>query len=155
MQDITTNTGAGLPSAPVSFSARTVTVFVRHSAKCNDKERGGEWRKCRCPKDLLVCEGQGSGKNRRLSAKTRSWEQAEKRAQELRDSWNPEKAELKRLRAEKQRQQVRLEEAVALFLADQLTRWGATAPSGILGPCLVTSTLRRKPLPELAVCSGG
>jgi integrase len=124
MQDVATNTGAENSPAPVSYSARTVTVFVRHSANCKDKERGGEWRKCRCPKALLVYEGQGSGKNRRVSAKTRSWELAEKRAQELRDSWNPEKAELKRLRAEKQRQQVRLEEAVALFLADQITRLG-------------------------------
>jgi len=72
----------------------------------------------------LVYEGQGSGKNRRVSAKTRSWEQAEKRAQELRDSWDPEKLELKRLRAEKERQQVPLEDAVALFLADQMTRLG-------------------------------
>jgi hypothetical protein len=71
-----------------------------------------------------VYEGQGSGKNRRVSAKTRSWEQAENRAQDIRDSWNPDKQELKRLRAEKERQQVRLEEAVALFLADQITRLG-------------------------------
>jgi integrase len=124
MQDVATNTGAENSPAPVSFSARTVTVFVRHSANCKDKERGGEWRKCRCPKALLVYEGQGSGKNRRVSAKTRSWEQAEKRAQEIRDSWDPEKQELKRLRAQKEQQQVRLEEAVALFLADQITRLG-------------------------------
>jgi len=124
MQEVTTNTGAGHPPAPISFSAKTVAVFVRHNTACKDKHRGGEWRKCRCPKALLVYEGQGLGKNRRISAKTRSWELAEKRAQELRDSWNPEKAELKRLRAEKERQQVRLEDAVALFLADQITRLG-------------------------------
>jgi hypothetical protein len=124
MQDGMTNTGAGLPPAPTSFSAKTVAVIVRHNGKYKDKHRGGEWRKCRCPKALLVYEGQGSGKNRRLSAKTRSWEQAEKRAQDLRDTWNPEKQELKRLRAEKERQQVRLEEGVALFLADQITRLG-------------------------------
>jgi len=124
MQDVTTNTGAEHPPAPVSFPAKTVAVIVRHSTACKDKHRGGEWRKCRCPKALLVYEGQGSGKNRRVSAKTRSWELAEKRAQDLRDSWDPEKQELKRLRAQKERQQVRLEEAVALFLADQITRLG-------------------------------
>lgn len=124
MQDVMTNIGAGFPPAPISFSAKTVAVIVRHSMACKDKHRGGEWRKCRCPKALLVYEGKGSGKNRRVSAKTRSWELAEKRAQELRDSWNPEKQELKRLRAEKERQQVRLEDAVALFLADQITRLG-------------------------------
>ena len=124
MQDVTTNAGAGFSPAPVSLCAKTVTVFVRHSINCKDKHRGSAWRKCRCPKALLVYEGQGSGMNRRISAKTRSWEQAEKRAQELRDSWNPEKQELKRLRAQKERQQVPLEEAVALFLADEITRLG-------------------------------
>ena len=101
MQNHTTAIGAGLSPAPIPFSAKTITVIVRHGAKCKDKDRGGEWRKCRCPKVLLVYVGQGSGKNRRVSAKTRSWEQAEKRAQDLRDSWDPEKQELKRLRAEK------------------------------------------------------
>jgi len=119
-----TDTGAGFIPAPISFSARTVTVLVRHSANCKDKDRGGNWRKCRCPKALLVYEGEGTGKNRRVSAKTRCWEQAEKRAQEIRDSWDPEKVELKRLRAEKERHQVRLEDAVALFIADQITRLG-------------------------------
>jgi hypothetical protein len=97
MQNTMTMTGAGLTPAPISFSVRTVAVNVRHSANCKDKKRGSEWRKCRCPKALLVYQGQGSGKNRRLSAKTRSWEVAEKRAEELRDSWNPDKVELKRL----------------------------------------------------------
>jgi len=124
MQNTMTMTGAGLTPAPISFSVRTVAVNVRHSANCKDKKRGSEWRKCRCPKALLVYQGQGSGKNRRLSAKTRSWEVAEKRAEELRDSWNPDKVELKRLRAQTNRKQVRLEEAVALFIADQITRLG-------------------------------
>jgi len=124
MENLAADTGAEFPPAPVSFSAQTVNVVVRHSASCKDKNRGGDWRRCRCPKALLVYEGQGSGKNRRVSARTRSWEQAEKRAQELRDSWDPEKVELKRLRAEKKQCQVRLEEAVALFLADQITRLG-------------------------------
>lgn len=127
MECQTTDTGAGLIPAPISFSANTVKVIVRHSANCKDKNRGSEWRKCRCPKALLVYEGLGPGKNRRVSAKTRSWEQAEKRAQELRDSWDPEKVELKRLRAEKEQRQARLEEAVALFLADQIIRHGDNA----------------------------
>jgi hypothetical protein len=80
MQNLTTNIGVGFPPAWISFSAKPVAVIVRHSAACKDKHRGGEWRKCRCPKALLVYEAQGSGKNRRASAKTRSWEQAEKRA---------------------------------------------------------------------------
>jgi hypothetical protein len=70
MPDVTTNPGAGLPPAPISFAAMTVAVIVRHTPKCKDKNRGGEWRKRRCPKALLVYEGQGSGKNRRVSAWT-------------------------------------------------------------------------------------
>jgi hypothetical protein len=100
MGNVTTDTGAEFPPAPVSFCARTVKVIVRHSEDCKDRDRGGDWRKCRCPKALLVYEGQGSGTNRRVSAKTRSWEQAEGRAQEPRDLSDPEKVELKRLRAE-------------------------------------------------------
>jgi integrase len=124
MESQRTEAGAGPDPAPVSFFSKTVTVFVRHSKNCKDRHRGGSWRKCRCPKALLIYEGQGSGKNRRVSARTRSWERAEHQAQELRDSWDPEKVELRRLRAEKEQQQVRLEEAVDLFLADQIARLG-------------------------------
>jgi hypothetical protein len=124
MESQRTEAGAGPDPAPVSFYSKTVTVFVRHSKNCKDKHRGGSWRKCRCPKSLLIYEGRGSGKNRRVSARTRSWERAEQQAQELRDSWDPEKVRLRRLLTEKERQRVRLEEAVALFLADQIARLG-------------------------------
>ena len=115
-------TGAAL-AAPVLFS-QSVKVIVRHSADCKDKNKGSEWRKCTCRKSLLVYKGGGSGANRRISAKTRSWEKAEHQAQALRDSWDPEKQELKRLRAEKERKQVRIEEAVALYIEDMITRLG-------------------------------
>jgi hypothetical protein len=124
MESQISETGVGLDPAPVSFCTKTVTVVVRHSTNCKDRHRGGSWRKCRCPKGLLIYEGQGPGKNRRISAKTRSWEHAEKPAQEIRDSWEPEKVKLRGLLAEKEQQQVRLEEAMALFLADQLARLG-------------------------------
>jgi hypothetical protein len=124
MESQISETGVGITPAPVSFCTKTATVVVRHSSSCKDRHRGGSWRKCRCPKALLIYEGQGPGKNRRISAKTRSWEQAEKYAQEIRDSWDPEKVELRRLRAEKGQQQVRLEEAVDLFLSDQIARLG-------------------------------
>ena len=60
MENTSTDTGAGSLSAPV-FSAVTVNVIVRHNARCKDKDRGGDWRKCRCPKALLIYEGGGSG----------------------------------------------------------------------------------------------
>jgi integrase len=110
------------PAGPFAIK-RTVKVIVRHSAKCKDRKQGSEWKKCRCPKSLLIYEGD-RGTNRRLSARTRSWEQAEKSAQEYLDSFNQEKQELKRLRAEKERKQVRLEDAVALYCADMTARLG-------------------------------
>ncbi len=108
-------------STPVT---RTVKVQVRHSPNCKDKNRGIEWKGCNCRKIIRVYEGGGAGANKRISAKTRSWERAEKFAQEIRDSFDPEKQELKRLRAAKERQQICIEEAVALFIADMTTRLG-------------------------------
>ena len=111
-------------SGPVLLRSRTVNVIVRHAKDCKDKAKGGDWRKCDCPKALLIYEGEGSGKNRRVSAKTRSWAKAEKAAQEILDLWDPEKVELKQLRAKKLREQVRIENAVGLYIQDLITRLG-------------------------------
>src|SRR2546426_1227923 len=107
--------------APTTYTAR---VVVRHAATCKDKARGSDWRKCKCRKSLLVYDGGGSGGNRHISAKTRSWEKAEEEKQKWLDRFDPEKQELKRLRAEKERKQVRIEDAVALYLADMAARLG-------------------------------
>jgi len=104
------------PSIPMR---RTVSVIVRHSSDCKDKKKGTQWRRCKCPKSLFIYEG---GRDKRVSAKTRSWEEAEKRAKEISDSWDPEKQELKQLRAAKEQKQVRIEEAVAMYCADMLGR---------------------------------
>jgi len=117
----TNNTAGAAPAAPIT---RTVTVTTRHSADCADKDKGSNWSRCRCRKALLIYEGEGSGTNRRVSAKTRSWAEAEKRAQEWRDKWDPTKQELKRLRAAKESKQVRVEAAVALYISDMATRLG-------------------------------
>ena len=110
---------------------RSVSVQVRHSPKCKDKKRGASWRRCRCPKILRVYEGGGSGRNRRIATKSRSWEEAERQADELRDSWDPLKTELKRLKAEKEAKQVTIEEAVALYLADMVARLGDKGTVGM------------------------
>jgi hypothetical protein len=47
-----------------------------------------------CPKTLHICEG---GKDRRVSAKTRSWEQAERLAQHERDRRGPVKRMLQEI----------------------------------------------------------
>jgi len=110
---------------------RSVKVQVRHSPDCKDKKRGTEWRRCRCPKILRIYEGGGPGANRRVAAKTRSWEEAESQAQQLRDSWNPVMAELNRLKAEKEAKQVTIEEAVALYIADMIARLGDNGTVGM------------------------
>lgn len=109
-----------IPAQPVT---RTVKVIVRHSADCKDKNRGTDWRKCRCRKALVVYDGEHAS-TRRVSAKTRSWEKAEEFAREYRDSFDPEKQELKRLRAAKEAKLVSLEEAAALYCADLIARLG-------------------------------
>ena len=106
------------PASPIT---RTVTVVVRHAAACKDKGRGSDWRNCKCRKSVLIYDG---GRQSRVSAKTRSWAQAEDFAQKLRDKWDPVKQELARLKAEKERQQVTIEKAVALYTADMVVRLG-------------------------------
>src|SRR5579862_595746 len=108
---------------------RSIKVLVRHHRKCKDRAKGKEWRRCHCRKVFLIYDGvsrskQGKLTNKIRSAHTRSWETAEKNAQEWLDSFDPEKQELKRLRAAKERQSVTLEEAVALYCADMIARLG-------------------------------
>ncbi len=106
---------------PANQITRTVKVIVRHSADCKHKDKGPQYRGCQCRKSLWIYE---AGRERRMTTKTRSWSEAEDRAKDIRDSWDPEKQELKRLRAQKEAQQVRLEEAVALYTADMVARLG-------------------------------
>jgi hypothetical protein len=49
---------------------------------------------------LQVCEvplPSADGKNKTVSAKTRSWDKAEQQAQEIRESWDPVKQKLREL----------------------------------------------------------
>lgn len=63
---------------------QSVDVFVRHVKDCPHQFRGRDFRKCACPKYLYIYK---DGAASRVSAKTGSWAQAEKKAQEVRDSW--------------------------------------------------------------------
>jgi integrase len=121
----------GFMEESVKPEARTVKVQVRHSPKCKDKHRGTDWRRCRCRKILRVYEGGGPGANRRITTKTRSWEEAERQAEELRESWDPIKSELKRLKADKESKNVTIESAVALYIADMVARLGDKGTVGM------------------------
>jgi site-specific recombinase XerD len=54
-----------------------VEVYVRHSGKCPHKANR-YYKKCRCRKWLAI-----AGQDKRLSAETRSWETAERKAREM------------------------------------------------------------------------
>lgn len=70
----------------------TVTVFVRHSPTCSHEEdRYYRGKGCNCVKALYIYE---DGRDRKVSAKTRSWEQAERLAQVERDRRDPIKRKL-------------------------------------------------------------
>jgi integrase len=113
---------AGLPNnqhLPRFEHKQSVEVFVRHIRSCPHQQKGRSFRKCSCPKYLYIYR---DGEPSRASAKSGSWSQAEKKAQEVRDSWVPELAELKRLRAEKAMGRLRIEEAVGIYIEDMRTR---------------------------------
>src|ERR1700692_1774652 len=76
---------------PASLSTQTVTVYTRHQESC---PKNGEpyWKRCHCMKYLYVYRENTS---RQVSAKTRSWERAEERAQESRDSFGVVAANVK------------------------------------------------------------
>lgn len=61
------------------FAIPSVTIFVRHSAKCS--RRGDEFhRSCKCPKHFRWSH---AGKQHRRSAKTRTWTIAEEKRRKL------------------------------------------------------------------------
>jgi hypothetical protein len=104
----------GSCSSP-SLGTRNVTVYTRHKPSC---PKNGEpyWKRCRCMKYLYLYKG---GESRQVSAKTRSWEKAEERAPEIRDSWSPVRQLERELQAKVKKnesKQIPLSEAVSTFL---------------------------------------
>jgi len=103
---------------------RTVEIVVRHSADCKDRQRGTEWKKCNCRKSLVVYDG-ATKTTHRISAKTRSWEKAEKFRTDYLNDLDPDQQELKRLRTAEQQKQKPVDEAVELYLANMIARKAA------------------------------
>lgn len=101
----------------------TANIVVRHSAKYPHKA-DPEYRKCHCRKSLWAYDGVYRNKAGRLayryiSCGTRTWSRAEDKLQEYLDGFDPVKQELKKLRAEKEASEIRIEDAVALFYGGQ------------------------------------
>jgi integrase len=88
-----------------------LNVYTHHSEEC-DHRNDMSWRRCRCPKWLRGVLP--NGRNLRTSAKTRSWEQAEKYARRLEAENDPLREDEARSTAP-----AAIREAVQLFLDDQ------------------------------------
>src|ERR1700724_2291914 len=73
------------PEPSPDGSLVTVKVYTRHSHTCPKRERP-DWARCNCVKWLYVYR---NGNAKLTSAKTRSWERAEQKAREIRDSFDP------------------------------------------------------------------
>jgi hypothetical protein len=74
-------------------SSTTITVFTRHSEQCPRADEP-QWKRCNCRKSLYIRE---SGKTTYVSAKTRSWDEAERFAQRERDKRNPVNIQLQKI----------------------------------------------------------
>lgn len=115
-----------LGSLRSNTSLATVKVYTRHKRTCPKRDRP-EWARCLCTKWLYVHR---NGKDTRISAKTRSWEKAEQKARELRDSFDPSKQLQRHLEAKLKARtgQVEIGFAVDQFLkeVDRLDREDAT-----------------------------
>ena len=98
-----------------------MTVFARHAVDC--PKRGNRyWKRCKCRKALYICE---NGRERKVSAKTRSWEQAERLAQLERDRRDPAKRLLQEIK-EQEVQKLSLQEEKNITVEDASDQWYAT-----------------------------
>ena len=86
---------AGPVGTLVSRTVETVKVYTRHKRTCPKRDRP-DWARCNCVKWLYVYR---DGKCKLTSAKTRSWERAEQKARELRDSFDATKQLQRQLEA--------------------------------------------------------
>ena len=114
------------PGPSARRSVVTVKVYTRHSPSCPRREQP-DWARCHCMKWLYVYH---NGKDRFVSAKTRSWEKAEQKAREMRDSFDPAKQLERQLEAKLNARNGLVEIALAVeeFLqeVDRLNREEAT-----------------------------
>jgi integrase/recombinase XerD len=103
---------------PEKSSLITVTVYTRHSSDC-PKKTHRYWKRCDCRKWLYIYE---NGNDRSKSAKTRTWEQAERAAQAERDLRDPVKLALRKIE-EQQAQMVALTKSKNITVSDTTDRW--------------------------------
>jgi hypothetical protein len=99
----------------------TVTVYTRDTADC-PKRDDRYWKRCKCRKALYIHE---NGRDRKVSARTRSWEQAERLAQLERDRRDPAKRLLQEIK-EQEVQKRSLQQEKNITVQDASDQWYAT-----------------------------
>ena len=131
------------------IASLTISVFTRHSEDCA-KHGAPQWKRCKCRKSLYIPE---DGKTTYASAKTRSWEQAERVAQEERDKRDPAKIESQKI-AEREAAQSAKDAEQLKPLTDALDQWltGMKGP-GVTPIHAYRSTTRK--IQRWAVHAGG
>ena len=85
--------------SPASPGTTTISVFTRHSPDCS-RTSDRAWRRCKCRKALYIYE---EDHDRIVSARTRSWEQAEIFVQTEGDRRDPVKRKLLEIAEEEAR----------------------------------------------------
>jgi integrase len=109
----------------LSPSTTTIKVIVRHGTKCKREHPGlrSDYKDCNCRKSIYIYE---NGEDHPIAAKTRSWSEAQKIAQEEIDKRNPDKQELMELKARLAAVQAEAEAAAAkkaLTIEEATERW--------------------------------
>jgi hypothetical protein len=99
----------------------TVTVYTRHTADC-PKRVDRYWKRCKCREALYINENR---RYRKVSAKTRSWERAEKLAQIERDRRDPATQLLQEIK-EQEVQKLSLQQEKNITVEDASDQWYAT-----------------------------
>jgi site-specific recombinase XerD len=118
------------------ITSTTISVFTRHSVDCPNRDNP-QWKRCKCKKSLYIRE---HGKTTYVSAKTRSWTEAESFAQAERDKRDPVKIQLQKI-AESEAAK---ESTQNMPLADALAQWLAGMKSaGATSVDAYRSTTRR------------
>ena len=115
---------------PENVVVPTYRVISRHSSDCPDKSKGQNHIKCDCKKHIAVYDPRITNPIERQStipARTRDWQVAERLAVAYRDQHDPDKvraeaaeAALKARDAKAEARNVKIEKAVAMFMAAKL-----------------------------------
>ncbi len=87
----------------------SIQIVVRHSADCPSKDKGEDFRRCTCRKSVRWTDPE-TGKQRRESAGTRSWEGAEQYRRKIEDAYRS---------GGKREERATVATAIELFLASK------------------------------------